>query len=333
MSISIDNNIPFANKQLFIFGNGFDRCLGFKTKYSDFVDSDEWKEMYQKRIKEVSKPMLLQYLYGKKFIDEWFDLESALLDYVSQRNDGSFVNNLPSDREDYELVCQALVSYISNLFKRNQPAIWEKPAGKLISKLTDLCNIHKIYTFNYTPVDWIASIAGQDGLIPRVVYFSALHGTIKEDHIKQNVNVDKIILGIETDDISKIAPGYSFLIKSNNPNYRRTDIVYDLINTQEVVIFGHSLNSMDFPYFEDYLKMLTDNMDRERKLTLITYDEESRIALLDNIRKNGISVLKILAHTEVEFILTSNIEKDINCDDSKKLEALIDRIPSEYENK
>lgn len=313
-------------KQLFVLGNGFDICLGFKTRYSDFVGSEEWNEMYEKRLKENPKPKLLQYLYGKKFTDEWYDIEAALLDYVSQKPDGSFINNLPSDREDYELVCQALVLYISNQFRRNQPEIWNTPAGRLLNQLTSLWMYHKIYTFNYTPIDWMARLSSQNNFDHRFVNFSSLHGKIPEDDIKHNVNNAKIILGIEVDDMRRIAPGYSFLIKSNNPIYSNTNLVHDLQHFKEVVIFGHSLDSMDFFYFEDYFKMLTQNEDIDRKLTIITKDEESRTNILDNIRKNRISVLKIFAHTEVEFILTSNWE-DENSEDSKKLEALIDRIP------
>jgi hypothetical protein len=138
-----------------------------------------------------------------------------------------------------------------------------------------------------------------------------VHGEIEEDSIfKDRLKDNSIILGIETNNLNDIAPGYSFLLKSNNPSYKSTNMAYDLLCTKNVIFFGHSLNQMDFGYFESYFKLLSTNADTRRKLTLITKDENSRVTILDNLRKSGISVRDLFAHTQVDIILTDDIDKE-----------------------
>ena len=140
-------------KYTVVIGNGFDLDLGFNTRYSDFVESEEWKRMYDERSKVSKKNSLLHYLNGKRYIDEWFDIEQALYDYVSRRQDGTFVNNVEIDKKDYEYVCKALTEYLNNHLKNNPHDLNATNAGKF---LYALCNLYetvsidrRVYSFNY----------------------------------------------------------------------------------------------------------------------------------------------------------------------------------------
>ena len=305
----------FKYKNLLIIGNGFDLNLGLKSTYRDFAESCLFKRMYVKRQKEKRSknnptPSLIDYLYGKKFFERWYDIEAALLEYVSRKPDRSFVNNVNEDKEDYRLVCTTLVEYLASLLNPHNHAklsqiMDSSAAAKVLLKFRGKQNI--VYSFNYTPITMIADLVFAN-LKSEVV---KVHGEIEEDSIfKDRLKDNSIILGIETNNLNDIAPGYSFLLKSNNPSYKSTNMAYDLLCTKNVIFFGHSLNQMDFGYFESYFKLLSTNADTRRKLTLITKDENSRVTILDNLRKSGISVRDLFAHTQVDIILTDDIDKE-----------------------
>lgn len=323
----------FKYDYLLVIGNGFDLNLGLKTTYRDFVNSCIFKKMYEKRMEEKrtnsnSQPSLLDYLYGKQFDEKWYDIEEALLEYVSKKPDGTFVNNSKEDKKDYDDVCGSLIEYLSSLFKTGNDLEQSKkmkitPAGKLIEKLNfNRTERNVVYSFNYTPINLIIrAIACESRLDPVRV-----HGEIQEDVIFDgNVNDSAIILGFEISDINNIAPGYSFMLKSNNLAYKSTDIAFDLLNSRNVIFFGHSLNQMDFGYFEDYFKVLASNTEKQRKLIIFTKDEESRVVLLDNIRKMGISVRDIYTHASLDFIRTDYIDNEDSVD-SVLFKKLLNKI-------
>lgn len=65
-----------------------------------------------------------------------------------------------------------------------------------------------------------------------------IHGSLSDE--------GNIILGMETD--RGIDDRYSFLYKTQNRQYRHTDILKDLRDKDEYVFFGHSLNGMDYSF-------------------------------------------------------------------------------------
>lgn len=323
----IDNMDKFKYRydHLLIIGNGFDLNLGLPTSYRDFVESCIFKKMYVKRMQEKraksnTLPSLIDYLYGKKFCERWYDIEQALLEYVSRKPDGSFVNNEEEDKKDYELVCQALVEYFAGILKalgfKEIKKMRETPAGQVLRALNSSRNI--VYTFNYTPIEKVFE----------TIYNATIkvHGEIEIDTIaKGEINKSHIILGIETNDLNTIAPGYTFLLKSNNAAFHSSQIALDLLLAKNVIFFGHSLNQMDFGYFEGYFKLLASNIDKDRRLTIITKDDKSRVSIFDNIRRMGISVRDIYVHTKVEYILTDNLDNK-ESEDSKSFEERLKRM-------
>ncbi|MBQ9231963.1 MAG: hypothetical protein IJ190_12435 [Prevotella sp.] len=325
------NHFKYKYDHMLVIGNGFDLNLGLATRYSDFVKSNIFKKMYEKRIQEKEKkqPSLIDYLYGKSFCERWYDIELSLFEYVSRKPDGGFVNNVEIDRRDHELLCESLVEYLTSLFKtgddlKQSHEMQQTSSGQLLQNVNSERSV--LYSFNYTPINLIINaVLGSISLKTKQV-----HGEIKEESIFKGVIKDSgIVLGIEVDDINSIAPGYSFLIKSNNLAYKSTNLALDLLYTRNVILFGHSLNQMDFGYLCEYFMMMASNRDNERILTIITKDKESRVSLLDNIRKMGISVRDICAHTKVEYILTDNIDvKDSK--DAKLFNGLLERLELSY---
>lgn len=300
-------------KKVLVIGNGFDLNLKLKTRFSDFARSAEWKELYQQKTMVRQSP-LLQYLYGKSFIDEWFDIEKALYEYVLIKADGSYATKIDNDKRGYNAICDAFCKYLKNQVFSRSCSIDETSAGKLLKKMCSWEFIdYRIYSFNYTPIDLYAKVLNRDIHVPEITY---IHG---------DIHSNTIILGIENVDINSISPGYSFLFKSNNMNYKPTDFVIDCETANEVIIFGHSLNDFDFVYFREYITTLIEKKDKSKKLTIITLDELSKTTILDNMRRQGISIVELYQHSILDFILTSNIEEK-QSPDYDKFCCLLKRI-------
>ncbi|MBO6145041.1 MAG: hypothetical protein J6O54_07285 [Prevotella sp.] len=310
----MDGIINDRLKYTIVLGNGFDLDLGLKTRYSDFIDSVEWKDMYKKRSEELHQFSLIQFLNGKRYTDEWFDIESALLDYVSHRQDGSFAKNPKVDIEDYRILCKTLVSYLNNQINKDLTDMEQSCAVKVLKTLSGQLGWYdrKLYSFNFTPIELYNRIFSSG----RELETNYVHGMISNN---------SIIIGVETKDINKIAPGYTFLIKSNNNSYRSSSLSSDLLRSQEVIFFGHSLNEMDMGYFEEYFEMMEQNTDVERRLTIVTYNDASRQQILDNLRRSGISVQKLFTHSTFDIIKTKKIEER-NAEECRSFEEFLNRL-------
>lgn len=304
--------MSFEIDYLLVTGNGFDLDLGIGSSYSQFVMSDSWRQMSKTRKKKFPPPSLIDFIEQKyKDNRKWFDLESAMLNFVLPNEHTSLVYNVEEDKKDYEAICTALVEHLCKCFYDPNPGevaskMTKSYAGELLCDFFDtFMNIGRniMYTFNYTPIEVIYGVVG--GLPTTAEYYN-IHGKIsKNDFFNKNYDGSSIILGIMTK--KEILPDYSFLIKSNHPKYNKNNIEDDLLSARNVIIFGHSLNKIDFGYFDKYFSMLASNDDKDRTLTIITKDESSRINILDNLRNMGIPVRDIFAHTNIQFVLTNSL--------------------------
>ena len=288
------NNDDYLKTAL-VIGNGFDLDLGFKTRYCDFAHSEVWKIMYEDHVAKSKQYSLLKYLNDRRDIDKWFDIEQALLEYASSKVKDVWLHDENTDKMEYEAVCAALGSYLKKHIAEQSHDISHKRAVELLRVFHSDRSVMQIYSFNFTQLEQISNVAG-------ILHLKSPH------YVHGNVKDDSHILGIDIKSFDKIIPEYSFLIKSNNSHYQSTSIASDLVNAHEVIIYGHSLNMIDSVYFDDYLLDLSTNRGRNRKLTIITKDETSRLQTLDNIRKIGISVPKLYSHGNLEFIFTSDMD-------------------------
>lgn len=297
--------------KILILGNGFDLDLGLNTRYSDFWDSDLWTQAKN----QCQEPYLVKSLERYRVTHHWFDLESGLKEgaAVQKNNLGSGFNN-SKYQQSFHLLKDTLKQYIQEQQLCFQPKI-SCVAGQLLDVI-DAFN--RIYTFNYTLLDEIAPRIGIDTL-PTCFH---VHGSLESG--------DDIILGIETEDFKSIPEQLTFLIKSNSQYYRNNNLLDDITNADEVIFFGHSINGMDFPYFKEYFRMLSQRNDPEekkRRVTIITYDETSSSQIKDNMRSNGIDVRTLYNRVKLDFILTKGIY-DGSDFQTKKLSNLLHNLKS-----
>lgn len=297
---------------LLIIGNGFDLSLNLKTRYSDFIDSNIWKDFYRQYEKDKDH-QLLHFLQGKRIIEEWFDIEQLLLEYAAPKMNKT-IKIIETDKKDYEKIQSLLAAYLDELLTRCKSDISESTAAKLLRKISQSnSNRNKIYSFNYTSLMLISKVIGISNMSIPVIY---VHGEAEKDNA---------ILGIESSDVEAIDVDYSFMIKTNHPSYKAIPIANDLKKAKEVIFFGHSLNAIDFGYFDDYFEFLMTNEDEDRRLTLITKDHNSQRTLLDNLRLNRIDVLKLFTHANMEILKNGENTKD-SSNDRASFDGLLNRI-------
>ena len=291
------NNMKHEQNCVLVTGNGFDLNLGLKTRYSDFAKSDEWATLYEEYAPQSQYYSLLKYLNDRKDVDCWFDIEQNLLKYASANTKEVWKHDVETDKREYQAICKALLQYLDNHVKHGKSDLFGKAGIKILRNFKKDNNCCKIYTFNYTSLDFIARIASVDPIVPSV-------------HIHGSIEGGNAILGFNIDNSTQIIPAYSFMVKSDNPFFRPVQFEQDLISADEVIIFGHSLNSIDSVYFDSYLRVLSEDLETNKRLTIITYNEKSRQDILNNIRQMGILVPRLFSRGHVDFILTEDMDNN-----------------------
>lgn len=297
-------------KGIIVLGNGFDLDLGLETSYASFAKSEQWSMLMDNNPNSNNKDRLLGFLKNKYDVEKWVDIEAALLEYALKNTHFKTVNYSNEDNQDYINLCKSLRSYLKKQQDYFIPSK-ESVASLLLKYLSKKTNNLKLYTFNYTQLNVLAN---------------SFDCTLKSDavHIHGSLGDDgNIILGIETN--TPIDDHYSFLFKTQNRNYRHTDILKDLRNDDEYVFFGHSLNGMDYSYFLSLFNSLEHSSISTPKLTIITKDEEEEYKFKNFLRKQNVSLQGLYSNSDPTFILTDEFYRK-NEKERLKVVDLLHRI-------
>ena len=280
-------------EKILILGNGFDLDLGMKTKYSDFMNSKIWENAKKKD--EVLSYKIINYIEEKSKLENWFDVEAELLNYALDVTDGTYYTPQVTDRGGFEVFQTKLKEYLLNEQE-------DAKIGSYSAALTVMSNVihnglfSNIYTFNYTNVSRLMGKVN----IPVKIPITYMHGSLEKN--------DNIVLGIETD--KQIHKDYHFLFKTNNRFYSSNNLIEALEKAHEIVFFGHSINGMDFPYFNDFFKKqsLPSKDFKRKRITIFTFDDESEERIRDNFREEGINLRDLMSRNELMFIETKRLD-------------------------
>ena len=306
--------------KVLILGNGFDLNLGLKTRYRDFIESEEWKVMFQKQCENNGSHALLWYIKNQSEDSLWSGIEESLYEYASTKPLDTSDTEVEWDMKDYDAINIAMGDYIKNHVYNCCHQLEKQPATKILHSFHQYIvhNSKELYTFNFSPLRLLIEVAGAN----RVPIEEYIHGECEKSNA---------IMGIEVDDMGEINPQYSFLIKSNHPRYKPTNIFSALERADEVVVFGHSFGRMDKTYFIDWLNLLSTGSVPKRRVTVITHNEKSRLDVLNNIRRMDISVTKLRGRNEFNVICTDNLENE-GSEDCKLFCELLKRLEKENIN-
>ncbi len=289
----------YNNKRLLILGNGFDVDLGMKSRYSDFAKSKVWLEKIENNALMLSRNGLLRALVDAKDKEAWFDIESTMMHYIRKQEEQHEAYGYPlasTDREEYQVICSALKEYLreeSETFHMKNNSV----AERAFKDLMEVGLFHKIYTFNYTDINDVADRLD-------------IHAQLEVCHVHGSLEPDNdIILGVEGEQI--IPEPYKFMYKTSSRYYRSNNLYEDLNSANEIVLFGHSINGMDFDYFRHFFKVQSDdeaNGYKRKYIRIFTYDIDSSSAIEYNLRENGIQPLKLYTLNNYDVILCKDME-------------------------
>lgn len=277
------------NKNIVIIGNGFDLAVGLPTSYAQFVNNKKYWPIILENAMNHAEDSLYNYIL--KFTEankdtlgkvKWVDLEELLLRYALSKKDNSIFwlsknSILKDDIETYELIKQKFLAY---LIEEVNPLIGEVNSRQAVVKkvfkaIFDSCMFQTVYSFNYTPSkDILKETFNID------VEVKHIHGFARSYS-------NSIILGIN--DTIDIPEEYYFLQKTMDPAFKSHSLADDLMDADEIVLFGLSLGEADLMYFGEFFATLVKNYipgkTKKKHIYIFTYDRNSKASILKNIKK------------------------------------------------
>lgn len=104
-----------------IIGNGFDLDLGLPSKYSDFIKSQEWRDLMKRfpslwNHSENSPKSLLEQLQLASEDSQWFDIEEEIHRFVKTRHYCS-LQEVDIIRKHFKLIKECLSCYLNRVLK------------------------------------------------------------------------------------------------------------------------------------------------------------------------------------------------------------------------
>ena len=277
-------------KYTLVIGNGFDLDAGLKTSYRDFADSDYWPFRHSARVCQFDT--LGSYLNERSSLETWFDVEETIYDYAKQGIGNAVYNGFnfgQNNKMEYEELKKALTSYLSN----QESTFVQNPQSMGVAVLNALLtsnNEAKIYSFNYTSLQ-------------NIVKRFKIDGDVSYEHIHGSIEGNDIILGVG--DKREIPPQYFYLNKVAAPNFSSHHIIPDMLESDEIIIFGMSLGSNDYPYFEPFfhnLSSIAKDLKKRKRITIFTRDENGRIEIkkkLQEMTQNQVTLLYSLNDVKI----------------------------------
>lgn len=276
-------------KTLLIIGNGFDLDLNLNTSYANFLNSSFFKNNETKTFSKYALELsnsdinIFSYLRFKTEINGWIDVENELANLASRKVRENFGRDevlavvSEKEKQTFQQLRIALCDYLKSISYNEVKT--DSYGLQILRLLNNSDSNSEIITFNYTDINKLAPIWGDRNIVIPVTY---MHGSLESRKTKNDDT--SIILGFQ--DNIDIDDSYCFMIKSHSPYYRSHNLKSKLNQADEVIFFGHSLGSTDYPYFEDFFrKQCAVKPDNEKiKVRIFTKDEESRQNILIQLR-------------------------------------------------
>ncbi len=285
-----------------IIGNGFDIDLGLPSRYSEFIQSPEWKKITKIPLGYVGdvdyvRHSLMCYLQEKAYNKQnWFDIEEEIHHFVLEHNYCA-ESDAQNIRIEFNKLKKALSDYLKRVSKElEHKADKKKLAYQFLYTLQNSPYSKIEILFNYTVPDLFLEMPTYHEIGKG--FFTYVHGSLRNDDI---------VLGCDVQDGEKVNRRLSFMYKYNMLN-KANHVARHILGAKEVVFFGHSVNEMDFCYFREFFKAASAAPEPVRHLTVITFDEESERNIKDNIRNQGISVTDLYNNLwTFDFIHTKKV--------------------------
>lgn len=176
------------------------------------------------------------------------------------------------DKKSLKLVKEGLMQYLT---KVQREPINEKSIAAIIARTFIHNNSNNqviIYSFNYTDFGEI---------VPKSSFVMKLNDLVTYVHgccLDEN-----IILGTKDENIDQ---NYDFIQKSFDSQYNPPAMVYDLMDADDITIFGHSLGMNDSQYFKAFFERQSSTSNPKKKnITIFTKDTKSEIEIKRSLQE------------------------------------------------
>lgn len=299
-----------------IIGNGFDLDLGLPSKYSQFIESDEWK-MIKNTInlsanKDYRSHSLLYHLHKANINKDWFDIENEIKQFIHDHPKCT-KDEVDCIKIEFNILQKALKEYlirVSSVCKMNI----DMYPYMFINKLTNCLKKIVVFNFNYTnPINFLPTQSCCPLFLRNQI---SIHG---------NLDNNRIVLGCNEQDYKNYNNSLSFMYKQNMLS-NTNNISQSLLDAKDVVFYGHSINDMDFCYFKDFFNYISAVIKNNKTVTIITLDEESERTIKNNITNQGISVSDLYNKPKsFTFIHTKKLNNQ-DKEEFQKWEEMLERI-------
>ena len=167
------------------------------------------------------------------------------------------------DNRAIQKIKQGLIKYLENIQYCN---IKESSSAAVITRTfaSDYDNIEEyvVYNFNYMLLHG-AGNGNTTGVFNDLTNF--VHGSIKDGNI---------IIGTKD---HRISPDYDFVQKSFDPHFNPPGLGTDLLEADDITIFGHSLGVNDSQYFKAFFVKQSRPGAKRKTITIFTKDEKSEL--------------------------------------------------------
>jgi len=108
-----DTGNDYVYKKAIILGNGFDVAYGFKTKYSDFIGSEYFKELL------ATDNRLAKHIEDKFTKAKWVDIEVEIGFYSAMLERNTLIEDFDAEtsrfKNEYESLTRSLYLYIDSI--------------------------------------------------------------------------------------------------------------------------------------------------------------------------------------------------------------------------
>lgn len=257
MNALFNNITPCNDEVLFVIGNGFDLAHGIESSYWDFA---QW-------VKAQGNNQLigLMDIFFSNNRSLWSDVETALGEYDEE---DILDYCRPEEGIDYDHMLRSVAAVEDApdfLFKPTLEEFLSEYREWVdsidISRATvnqELLPDYRYLTFNYT--EMLEQIYGIPSTQVFHIHGSRLqhddyilgHNNFKDEHLYDTLNGE---LYFEQDTKNKIISWMNVLYKNTQGIIHRNQLFFDsLCNIKLVVVKGHSLYDVDWPYFDEIAK-------------------------------------------------------------------------------
>lgn len=292
--------------KVIVIGNGFDIALGFRSTYSDFINTrvgDNQNAFWPFR--DVPTGTYADCSLYRHFYDyfqqnkdnaghiRWIDIEGELLKYVHAKGNNPIADTLVrEDKESFRMLKMMLQSYIKAM-PNIEPLTPDKNIIELLQAIKINGQFNKAYSFNYTDLRDELTHFGKFEIdkLPAVVN---IHRTPSDE------NPFNIVLGINED--LSIPKDYRFMFKSSQTE--STNLLQDMATSDEIIFYGISFGEIDFPYFASFFKHIANQsiLDNKKHITIFTFGKSSVDSIMDSLYKMDVSLQKLKEHAYFSII-------------------------------